>query len=157
MTLRQEAEGAPYHLATKMEECGLSRFWVVQLDAGFEVYQIAEDASLREPNAWMRLKQFCEDRDVKIANMAFASANLDPATQINLDPSADGYFYSRRVRQMMAADPMYGGYQDVAQGVGELHGDRLKIIWELDDGRVETEERNLSDHPKSQNVSLIQK
>ncbi len=157
MTLRQEAENAPYHLATKMEKCGLSRFWVVQLDAGFEVYQVAEDASLCEPNAWMRLKQFCEDHGVKIANMAFANADLNPATQINLDPSADGYFYSRRVRKMISADPIYGGYQDIAQGVGELHGDRLKIIWELDNGQIETEERNLSDHPKSQPVSLIQK
>lgn len=157
MTLRQEAESAPYHLATKMEECGLNRFWVVQLDAGFEVYQVAEDVSLSEPNAWMRLKQFCEDHNAKIANMAFASANLDPATQINLDPLADGYFYSRRVRKMMSGDPMYGGYQDIAQGVGELHGDRLRIVWELDNGQVETEERNLSDHPKSQPVSLIQK
>ncbi len=129
----------------------------MQLVAFFELYQVAEEISLFEPNAWMRLKQFCEDRDVKIANMAFASASLDPATQINLDPSADGYFYSRRVRHMMAADPSYGGYQDVAQGVGELHGDRLNIIWELDDGRVETEERKLSDHPKSQLMSLIKK
>lgn len=157
MILRQEAENAPYHLATKIEECGLNRFWVVQLDAGFEVYQIAEDISLHEPNAWMRLKRFCEDNDATITNMAFASANLDPATQINLDPSADGYFYSRRLRKMMSADPIYGGYQDVSQGIGELHGDVLKIVWELDNGQTEIEERKLSDHPKSQYISLIQK
>ena len=157
MDLRQKAQGAPYHLVTSMAECPLGRFWVVQLDCGFEVYQSNEDPSLEEPNSWMRLKQFCEDNKVKPVNMARAGKDLNPATQINLDPMADGYYYARRVRKLMAGSAGYSGYQDHAQGVGQLHKNTLKIIWELDDGRFDVEQRSIDDHPKSQLVSLIRK
>lgn len=157
MNLRQKAQGAPYHLVTSMQECPLGRFWVVQLDCGFEVYQSNDDPSLEEPNSWMRLKQFCEDNKVKPVNMARAGKDLNPATQINLDPMADGYYYTRRIRRLMAGSSGYSGYQDSAHGVGQLHKNTLKIIWELDDGRFDIEERSLDDNPKSQLVSLIRK
>ena len=125
MDLKQQAEGAPYHLVTSMEECSLGRFWVVQLSPGFEVYQTSEDPTLDEPSPWMRLKQFCEDNNVVPINMAFASADLNPNTQVNLDPLADGYFYSRRMRKLMAGNPKWSGYEDHAQGVGQLHKNTL--------------------------------
>lgn len=157
MNLKQKAEGAPYHLITSMEECPLGRFWVVQLDQSIEVYQSHEDLTLDEPNAWMRLKQFCEDNNVKPINMAFASKDLNPNTQINLDPLADGYFYTRRSRKLMSGNPQLSGYEDHAQGVGQLHKNTLKIVWEFDSGGIEFETRDISDHPKSQLVSLIRK
>ena len=157
MNLKQKAEGAPYHLITSMKECPLGRFWVVQLDQGFEAYQSHEDPTLDEPNSWMRLKRFCEDHNVKPINMAFASKDLNPNTQINLDPLADGYFYTRRTRKLMTSNFHLSGYEDNAQGVGQLHKNTLKIIWEFDNGNIEFETRNIEDHPKSQLVSLIRK
>jgi len=157
MNLKQQAEGAPYHLVTSMEECSLGRFWVVQLDADFEVYQSHDDPTLDESNSWMRLKQFCDDNNCRPINMAFASKDLNPGTQINLDPLADGYFYTRRARKLLTGDPRLSGYQDNAQGVGQLHRNTLKIIWEFDHGGMEFETRHLDEHPKSQPVSLIRK
>ena len=89
--------------------------------------------------------------------MAFASKDLNPSTQINLDPLADAYFYTRRVRKLMSGNPDLSGYQDHAQGVGQLHRNTLKIIWEFDSGGIEFETRNIEDHPKSEPVSLIRK
>lgn len=158
MDLRQKAQGAPYGLVTSLEECPLGRFWVVQLDCGFDVYQSHEDPAFDEPSPWMRLKKFCEDTGAKPMNMARAGKDLNPVNQINLDPLADGYFYARRARKLLAAVPGYSGYEDSAQGVGQLHGNTLRIVWEFDDGRgVEVEERPLDAHPKSKTVSLIRK
>ena len=105
----------------------------------------------------MRLKQFCEDCDVKPSSTAFANADLNPSTQINLDPLADGYFYARRTRKLLASNPIHSGYEDHAQGVGQLYKDTLKIIWEFHYGGMEMEERNLKDNPKSSLISLIRK
>ncbi len=157
MNLKQQAEGAPYHLATSLEECPFDRFWVVLLDSGLEVYESCDDPTLDEPSSWMRLKQFCEDHNIKLASMAFASMPLNPDKQINLDPLADGYFYAKRTRKLMAGNPNMSGYQDYARGVGQLYKNTLKIIWEFDDGRMEFETRPLDDHPKSQLFSLIRK
>lgn len=155
--LKMIAENAPYYLATSIEQTPYDRFWVVLLEGSVEVYQSAEDPTLDEPNSWMRLKLFCEQQDVKIVNMAKANKSLDPNMQINLDPAADGYYYSRRMRKMMSANPAFCGYEDISQGIGELHGDDLRIIWELEDGRAHVELRKLSDYPKSSHVSLIRK
>lgn len=157
MDPRQKAKGAPYHLATSMEECPLGRFWVVQLDCGIEVYQTDDNPDCDEPNAWMRLKRFCEDTGCRPVNMARASQNGDPGTQINMDPMADGYFYAKRMRKLLAGSLAYSGYEDYAQGVGQLHGSILKIMWELESGHVEVETRDIHDHPKSQTPSLIRK
>lgn len=157
MDLRQVAEGAPYHLITRMEQCPLGRFWVVQLDTDFEVYQDEDHSDLGEPNAWMRLKKFCEDHGIRPMNMAFANKNLDRSTQIDMDPLADAFYYTRRMRKLWGAPAYYGPYLDEAQGVGQLFKNTLKIIWELEDGRFEVEERKLDDHPKSRPVSLIYK
>jgi hypothetical protein len=70
---------------------------------------------------------------------------------------ADGYFYTRRSRKLMAGNPHLSGYEDHAQGVGQLHKDTLKIIWEFDNGGIEFEIRNINDNPKSQPVSIIRK
>ena len=156
MNLKQQAEGAPYHLATSIEECPFSRFWVVLLDTGLEIYQSEDDSTLDEPSSWMRLKKFCEDNNVKLAGMAFASTPLDPNRQINLDPLADGYFYAKRMRKLMANTNL-SGYVDQAQGVGQLYKNTLKIIWEFDDGRIEFETRDTTDNPKSKLFSLIKK
>lgn len=157
MDPREKAKNAPYHLVTSLGECLLERFWVVQLDCGIEVYQSEENPDYDEPNSWMRLKRFCEDTGCRPVNMARAGKDLNPHTQINLDPKADGYYYSRRLRKLMAANPGYSGYQDHAQGVGQLFGDLLQIMWEMDNGQIEIEERKLGDHPKSNNISLIRK
>lgn len=157
MDLRAVAQGAPYCLATSLEECSLDRFWVVQLDCGFDVFQSVENASLDEPNAWMRLKQFCADHNVKITNMARASRDLNPHTQINFDPMADGYFYARRVRKLMCGNPLLNGYVDRAEGCGQLHKNVLKIVWEMESGGIDLETRDLDENPKSNIVSLIRK
>ena len=149
MDLRQLAKGAPYHLTTEMGECSMWRFWVVLLDCEIEVYQSLEDASLAEPNPWLRLKQFCKDQNCKIASMSFARQDFNPVAQINLKPQADGYFYSKRIRKMMAANPYFSGYQDEAQGFGELHGNILTIHWvDSNNGKVTTEIRDLSKNKK---------
>jgi hypothetical protein len=150
MDLRQVAKGAPYHLATMIEECPLWRFWVVLLDRQIQIFQTPDEASLDEHSTWMRLKQFCIDHDCKIVGMAFAQKDLNPAVQINIPTMADGYFYSKRIRKMMAANPAYGGYQDEAQGVGVLQGDELTIHWvNSDDGSVTIQKRSLDSHQKS--------
>jgi hypothetical protein len=155
--LRKVAQGAPYYLATSIEECPFERFWVVLLDDEVEIYQSEEDGSLDEPSPWMRLKLLCEEQECKIMNMAYANKSFDPSVQINLDPEADGYYYTRRARKMMSANPGFSGYEDLAQGFGELRGETLGIIWELSDGQRHSEVRNLSDHPKSNHISLIRK
>ncbi len=157
MDLLSKAQGAPYCLATSIEECPVDRFWVMQLDCGFDVYQSHDEASLEEPSAWMRLKLFCEDHNVKPLNMARASKDLNPDTQVNLDPNADGYYYARRTRLLMTYHPGFAGYNDKGDGIGQLHNNTLKIIWELSDGRIETEERQINESPKSNHTSLIRK
>lgn len=159
MDLRQKAQDAPYHLVVSIQECPFDRFWVVQLSCGIEVYQSEVNEHYDIPNPWLRLKKFCEDTGSHPVNMARASKDLNPKNQINLDPTADAYFYSRRARKLMAAHPAYSGYEDSAQGVGQLRGDILEIIWEYDDGRgLEVERRSLDDHPKSDpETSLIRK
>lgn len=155
MDLRQIAKGAPYNLALKIEECSLWRFWVVLLDNGMEVYQTADDPSLDEPNPWMRLKLFCQDHQRKIVSMAFARKDFDPVAQINLTPQADGYFYSRRIRRMLAANRSVGGFMDEAQGFGELHGNQLTIHWvDVNSGRVTTEKRDIQMHHKKGSGAL---
>lgn len=150
MDLRQNAKVAPYHLATSMEESDLWRFWVVLLDCGFEVYQTSESPNLDEPSPWLRLKQFCEDHGCKIVSMAFARKDLNRMAQIDLSPLADGYFYSKRVRKMLARNPYWSGYQDEAQGFGELRGEQLTIHWvDQATGRVTTENRNVGRHHKN--------
>ena len=149
MDLRQHAKGAPYNFATKMEESPLWRFWVALLDCGVEIYQTPEDPTLDEPNSWVRLKQFCQENDCKIVSMAFARQDLNPVAQINLSPDAEGYFYSKRIRKFMSANPHFSGYQDEAQGFGELKGETLTIHWvDSTDGRVTTERRDLSKSQK---------
>ena len=155
--LQKIAEGEQYYLTTSMEQCLLGRFWVMQLDANFEVYQTHDDGSLAEANPWLRLKQFCEDHNIKPINMAFASQDLNHDEKINLDPHADAYFYARRSRKLMSGNPHHAGYEDHAQGVGQLHKDHLKIIWEFSDGGMDFEERDLSENPKSNLISLIRK
>ena len=153
--LKHEAEGAPYCLTTSMMECPFNRFWVVLLDCGLEVYQSFHSHDMDNP--WLRLKQFCQDHHVTIANMAFVDQSLDG--QVNLDPGADGYFYSKRCRKLLAANPNFTGMQDDAEGVGELKGDILTIHWKLDDGRNEIEVRDLSKvhHKHREPLSLIRK
>lgn len=156
MDLRQVAKGAPYHLATSIEECPLWRFWVVLLDCGIEVYQTLDDTSLDEQSPWMRLKRFCQDNHAKIMSMAFARKDFSQMAQINLAPQADGYFYSKRIRKMLSSSLFWSGYQDEAQGFGELHGERLTIHWvNISDGSVTTEHRDLLSHKKASGISLI--
>lgn len=135
----------------------MSRFWVVQLDCGFDIYQSHDDASLDEPSTWMRLKLFCEENDVKPVNMARADKTLNPDSQVNLDPYADGYYYTRRMRRLMTYLPGHAGYHDSADGIGQLHKNTLKIVWELEDGRTEIEERQIDDNPKASLIALIRK
>lgn len=146
MDLRQVAKDAPYHLATEIGECQLWRFWVVLLSNGMEVYQTLEDPRLPEHNSWLRLKQFCSDHDLKIMSMSFARKDFCEMAQINLKPQAEGYFYSKRMRKLLCADPGFSGYQDEAQGFGELEGNILTIHWVKSDeeGAVTTERRDLS-------------
>ena len=149
MDLRQCAQGAPYHLVIEIEECPMWRFWVVLLDNGLEVYQTLEDSDLDVPNPWLRLKQFCKDQKCKIVSMSFARKDFNPVAQINLTPLSDGYFYSKRVRKMLTANPYFSGYTDEAQGFGELNNDTLTIHWvDSNNGRVTTERRDLSKNPK---------
>jgi len=159
MNLRSKAQAAPYNLATAMGESDLDRFWVVLLSNGTEVFQTAENPTLSEPNSWVRLKQFCADYNLHIINMAVANRDLDPRSQINLDPTADGFFYSRRIRRLMCANPYKSGYNDEAQGYGYLRGDDLMIYWELTDGRIEVENSKLSERSKGNHnpIGLIRR
>lgn len=161
MNPRQIAKGAPYCLATTIEECPFERFWVVLVDCngeGIEVYQSEDVATLGEPNSWMRLKRFCEENGFSIANMAYATKSLDPNQQINFDPMADGYFYTKRCRKLLGGFTNLNGYSDFSEGFGELKGDVLTIYWQFSDGRREKEERRISEMPKSHTmISLIRK
>tara|TARA_S200002703_G_scaffold154479_1_gene157336 strand:- start:1353 stop:1763 length:411 start_codon:yes stop_codon:yes gene_type:complete len=132
------------------------RFWVVLLDNGVEVYQTLEDPTLDEPNPWLRLKQFCKDHNCKIASMSFARRDFNPVAQINLAQQADGYFYSKRIRKMLAANPAFAGYQDEAQGFGELKGEQLTIHWvDTSNGKVTVERRDLNSNKKTSSLGLI--
>ncbi len=155
--LREAAKDAPYHLTTKKGACPLHVFWVVLLDCGLEVYQNDKDPNLVEPDPWMRLKQFCQDYDTAIVNMAFAYKLEKDPRQINLDPMADGYFYTQRLRKLWGTRSIIQ-YEDRSIGVGQLNGNILRIIWVLDDGQEQSETRDISVyHPKSQLFSLIRK
>ena len=151
------ANAAPYCLTTSLDACPLERFWVVQLDCNLEVYQNDKSPDLEEPNPWMRLKQFCKDHGAEVINMALAYRNPRDPRQINLDPMADGYFYSERMRQLVMHPTKR--YRDNAIGVGELKGDILTILWLLDDGREEPEVKDLTkQHPKhGSNSGLIRR
>lgn len=157
MDLTQKAEGAPYYLTTSMIRCPLGRFWVVLLDCDIEVYQSEHIGDMDNP--WLRLKQFCQDNQVSIVNMACVSKDQGPYAQVNLEANADGYFYAKRCRKLLAANPNFAGMQDDAEGVGQLQGNELTIHWRLEDGRNEIEVRDLSKvHPKhAEPLSLIRK
>lgn len=131
-----------YHLATRLEECPFDHFWVVLLDDGTEVYQNEDNLSFKEHNPWMRLKQLCEECGRKICHMAYASR--DGVGQINCVPDANGYFFSKRLRQLMS---MFSSYADDAVGVGYLRGNILTIHWKRNDGVIETEERDITKLP----------
>lgn len=154
MDLRQVAKDAPYHLATEIGGCQLWRFWVVLLSNGMEIFQTLEDPSLAECNPWIRLSKFCADHNLKIVSMSFARKDYCEMAQINLKPMADGYFYSRRIRKMLCADPGFSGYQDEAQGFGELNGNILTIHWVRSDeeGAVTVEHRDISKSTKHQSL-----
>lgn len=161
MTPREQAEAAPYNLVTRMEECPFDRFWVVLVSCngvGVEVYQSEDNAIFDEPSAWMRLKKFCEDNGYVIANMAYGNKNLDVSKQINFNSAADGYYYAKRVRKLMSANPRYAHYSDNALGLGQLENEMLTIYWIFDDGNTEIEKRPLLYNSKSlEPVSLIRK
>ncbi len=157
MDLREAAKGTPYHLTTQRKACPLHMFWVVLLDCGLEVYQNDKDSNLAEPDPWMRLKQFCQDHDTAIVNMALAYKLEKDPRQINLDPMADGYFYIQRLRKLWGTISSIQ-YEDHSIGVGQLNGHMLRIVWTLDDGREQYETRDMNTyHPKSQLLSLIRK
>lgn len=156
MNWKDKAASAPYFLATSMKECPLDRFWVVQLDCGIEIYQSTQYVDVLNP--WLRLKKFCEDNKIKIVNMAFATREMDIENQVNLDPNADGYFYTQRCRALLTGFEPLAGYADEAQGIGELHGNILTIHWYFTDGRRDTEARDLSLYEKSKEpLSLIRR
>lgn len=142
MKIRDVARDS-YQLATSLEECPLVGFWVVLLDDGTEVYQSEDRADLKEPNAWMRLKLLCKEQGRKVLHMAYAFRN-NAGEQMNGLPNADGYFFGRRLRKLMAADPRICGYTDSAIGIGYLRGDILTINWRRNDGVVEEEHRDIS-------------
>ena len=148
------ANAAPYHLTTSLDACPLARFWVVQLDCNLEVYQNDKSPDLDEPDPWMRLKRFCNDHGAEIVNMALAYRNPRDPRQVNLDPMSDGYYYGQRHRQLIL-HPVKT-YEDHAVGVGELQGDKLTILWSLDDGNEEVEVKNLAQlDPKHQSLSFL--
>lgn len=149
MNLRQVAMAAPYLLCTSQSETPLYQFWVVKLDSGLEVYQTPDDPTLDEPNAWLRLRAYCEDTNSKILCMAYATQDHDQSRQVNLEPNADGYFYSRRIRKLMAANPGFSGYSDTSEGFGLLSDNVLSITWiDAKTGRSTVENRNLDANPK---------
>lgn len=129
-----------YQLATRLEECPFSSFWVVLLDDSTEVYQSEDRADLSEPSAWMRLKKLCQEQGRRIKHMAYAFRD-GQGTQINCVPNAAGYFFSKRVRKLMTAHPLLAGYTDDAVGIGYLRNNILTINWLRNDGVVEEEDR----------------
>lgn len=131
-----------YQLATRLEECPFDSFWVVLLDDGTEVYQNEDNAALTEASPWMRLKLFCQEHGRKIVHMAYAFRGS--GEQINCLPDADGYFFAKRIRKLMASHPAISGFADEAIGVGYLRGVVLTIHWRRNDGVVETETRDIS-------------
>lgn len=152
MNLKQAAMAAPYHLCTSQSETPLYQFWVVKLDNGLEVYQTPDDASLDEPNTWLRLKMYCQQTGSKILCMAYASQDYDQSKQINLPLNADGYFYSRRIRKLMAANPGFSSYSDTSEGFGVLEDGVLSITWiDSKTGKAAVENRNLNSNPKCDN------
>lgn len=142
MTVKEVAKDS-YNLATSLQECPFDSFWVVLLSDGTEIYQSDDNPSLHEASPWMRLKLLCKEKGVYICHMAYAHRSA-AKQQINCIPDADGYFFSKRVRKMMAADPAYCGYTDNSVGIGYMHGAILKIHWLLDNGIVEVEEKDIS-------------
>jgi len=141
-----------YHLATRLEECPFSNFWVVLLDDGTEVYQSDDRADLQEASPWLRLKRFCAEQGRKIRHMAYAFRDRGNQ-QINCVPDATGYFFAKRIRTLAAPDPRVAGYTDNAIGVGYVRHDILTIFWMRDDGVVEEENRVMQ--PGNDPLTLI--
>jgi len=129
-----------YHLATRLEECPFDQFWVVLLDDGTEIYQSEDDQKLAEPNAWIRLKMYCQEQNKRIMHMAYAFRDR-PDLQINAVPDADGYFFAKKLGVLMAPHPQY---EYRAVGVGSLVGKVLKIVWRSEDGAAEEEVRDIT-------------
>lgn len=146
-----------YGLATTIEECPYEKFWVVILSDGTQVFQSEPDAKFNQPNPWVRLKQYCQDKKLHVAGMAYANKAYDQSQQINLSHLADGYFYSKRVRKMLTYHPAYTGFQDNAEGVGEVFGDKLIIKWIHPDGRIEDEIREIKGSEANGSLSIIMK
>jgi len=132
-----------YQLVTKLADCPFDEFWVVLLDDSTEIYDSAPSPSHTEQSAWMRLKSLCQETGRKILHMAYAYKN-NPSAQINCQPMQDGYFFSKRISKLMAADPSFSGYSDEAIGVGYEKNALLHITWRTKDGYTEQETRNLS-------------
>jgi hypothetical protein len=151
MDLEQKAR-LDYHLATRLEECPFEWYWAVSIDNGFNVFQTEDDQSLKEPNSWMRLKQFCQDEKVKIIAMVYGCRSNSRAN-LNITPNADGYFFAKRVRRMlMATDPNFWGYEDQATGFGALNKNTLHIMWRDPKGQLLHESRDIG---QNQPITLI--
>jgi hypothetical protein len=148
-----ELAQAKYQLVTKLDECPFQDFWVVLLDDATEIYDSHYLPDNKEPNAWMRLKMLCQESGRKVVNMAYLSKNQQGG-RIDCEPMQDGYFFSKKITKLMAADPSLGGYAEEAIGIGYLKGELLKITWRSKDGNINYETRHI-DKSKQLPFNLI--
>lgn len=118
--------------------------WVVELNNGERVYQDDNRPGMDPPQAWLRLKNYCESNGLKITGMWIQfRTNI-----VELPKNALGYFFSKGVSGIaFSEDSTYETYN-----VGTLIGDRVHCITyrcpeliierdrlrELDDRMVET-------------------
>jgi hypothetical protein len=143
MDLWQVARGAPYRLVTSLEECPFEDYWtavIEQQDQLLTIYQ----STKTDKDSWFRLKDFCQDHGLTISHVL-----VNGSRKVCLSPNADGYFYTKRIRRMMAADPRATAMSDQGIGIGELHGDILTIHWLNGSGTNEVESRKLELDPPS--------
>lgn len=132
-----------YQLATKLEECPFDEFWVALLDDATEIFDSHYLPSHQEPNAWMRLKMLCQESGRKVVNMAYVYRD-EQGSRIDCEPMQDGYFFSKKITKLMAADPSLGGYSNEAIGIGYSKNNTLHITWRSKDGSTQKETRDLT-------------
>ena len=143
MDLWQVAKGAPYRLVTSVEECPFEDYWTVLIEHEGQLLSIYQSVKT-DKDSWLRLKSFCQDHKLTVSHML-----MNGAHKVCLSPNADGYFYTKRIRRMMAIDPRAAAMSDQGVGLGELHGDDLKIHWLNGNGTTEIENRKLESDPPS--------
>jgi hypothetical protein len=80
--------------------------WIVKLTNNLEVYQDDNRPGL-EPSAWLRLKEYCETNNVKIANFTLRFRSHYE----NIVPNKTGYIFCKGCIALLGNESSYNLYK----------------------------------------------